>query len=180
MTITNRKPSIFLAAWVALSTAVLLGSTGCSRPAAEPASAPADQAAAHGDQEHGHAEEGPHHGHLIVLGNEEYHAELVHDDSTKTVTIYLLDSAAKNNAPTSASEIRINLIVSESPKQFVLPAAPQENDPAGQSSRFELADATLCDGFDAEGATCRLSVEIDGKPYAGTLDLHEHGDHEHP
>ena len=28
---------------------------------------------------HSHAAEGPHGGHLIVLGDEEYHAELVHD-----------------------------------------------------------------------------------------------------
>ncbi len=42
---------------------------------------------------HSHPTEGPHHGTLIELGKEEYHAELVHDD--KMVTIYILDSAAK-------------------------------------------------------------------------------------
>ncbi|MCE2751496.1 MAG: hypothetical protein LW720_06355 [Pirellula sp.] len=36
---------------------------------------------------HAHPSEGPHHGSLVELGKEEFHAELVHD--SKSVTIYI-------------------------------------------------------------------------------------------
>ena len=42
-----------------------------------------------------HPTEGPHHGDLIELGDEAFHAELVHDESD-TVTIYILDSSAQD------------------------------------------------------------------------------------
>ena len=58
---------------------------------------PAEEAHVHGEADaHSHAAEGPHGGHLIVLGNEEYHAELVHDEGTHTVTVHLLDASMEN------------------------------------------------------------------------------------
>ena len=42
------------------------------------------------DHGHAHPSEGPHHGALIELGKEDYHAEIVHDEKTDTVTIYIL------------------------------------------------------------------------------------------
>ena len=53
---------------------------------------------------HDHPEEGPHHGHLIELGGGEYHAELTHDDATKTVAIYLLGKDAKKQQDPSGKE----------------------------------------------------------------------------
>ena len=50
---------------------------------------------AHPHDDHAHPSEGPHHGSLIELGNEDYHGELVHDHATGSVTIYLLDSARR-------------------------------------------------------------------------------------
>jgi pyoverdine/dityrosine biosynthesis protein Dit1 len=72
---------------------------------------------------HEHPSEGPHHGSLIELGKEEFHAELVHDD--KSVTIYVLDSAAKNFVPADASEVVINVLHDGKPEQLKLAAAPQ-------------------------------------------------------
>ncbi len=71
---------------------------------------------------HSHPTEGPHHGTLIELGKEEYHAELVHDD--KMVTIYILDSAAKTAVPIDSLELVINLVHDGKPEQFKLAASP--------------------------------------------------------
>jgi hypothetical protein len=58
--------------------------------------------------EHAHPNEGPHHGDLVELGNEEYHAEVVHGEAG-SVTVYILDSAAKVAVPIEAAELMINI-----------------------------------------------------------------------
>lgn len=135
----------------------------------------AKQVAQHED--HAHPEEGPHHGHLIELGAEEYHAELTHDDATKTVTVYLLDSSAKKAVAIAETELVVNLVVDGAPRQAKLAAAPQEGDPAGQSSRFSLTDEKLLDALEAPKTTGRINVTIGGKPYTGQIEHHEHDDH---
>jgi hypothetical protein len=129
---------------------------------------------------HEHPSEGPHQGHLIELGNnEEYHAELVDNHDTHTVTIYLLDGAAKKAVTSAETELAINLIVDGKPAQFTLPAVPQDDDPAGESSRYEIVDQALCEALDAEKTTGRMNVTIAGKPFTGQIEHHAHGDHEH-
>lgn len=128
------------------------------------------------DDDHHH--EGPHGGHVIDLGNGAYHAELTHDDATKSVAIYLLDANLKKPVTTAEKEITINLTVDGKPQQYTLPAAPQADDPEGQSSRFELKDDKLVDAWDAPKSTGRVTVNIGGKPYTGDIDAHEH-DHDH-
>jgi hypothetical protein len=132
---------------------------------------------AHGKEEH--AEEGPHHGHLIELGKEEYHLELTHDEATKTVSVYVLDGGAKNAIPIAEPEIILNLVVNGKPAQAKLTAAPQQGDPVGQSSRFSATDEKLLDALEAPKTTGRINVTIAGKPYAGQIVHHEHGEHGH-
>lgn len=131
------------------------------------------------DHDQGHPSEGPHHGHLIELGNEEFHAELTHDETTKVVAVYILDNEAKAAVPIDAAEVTINMVVGGKPAQFILPAAPQASDPAGTSSRFQLADEKLCAGFDAEGAAGRLNVVIVGRPFSGEIAHRAHAGHSH-
>lgn len=125
---------------------------------------------------HSHPTEGPHHGSLIELGKEEYHAELVHDD--KTVTIYILDSAAKTVVPIDAKELVINLVHDGKPEQFKLAASPDTGDPPGKCSRFALQDAELIAELDHEHVAAKLSVSIAGKSYRGEI-KHDHGGHDH-
>jgi len=164
-----------------LSLVALISFLGCgSSPEAPSASPHADHDEEAHDDEHGHAEgghpeEGPHHGSLIELGNEEYHAELVHDDASGTVTIYLLDSAAKVAIPISATSLVVNLSHDGSAEQFELAASPQTTDPEGKSSRFVSTDAELAEDLDHEGAEAKLVVTIGGKQYRGAI---EH-DHDH-
>jgi hypothetical protein len=163
----------------AIAVSAAIAWVGCAPSASTTGSAGSATAEHQEGGGHTHGEEGPHHGHIIELGKEEYHLELTHDDATKAVTVYVLDHAAKAAVPIAAKELVINLVIGGKPSQFVLPAAPQAGDPPEQSSCFQLADENLCDGSDAEGATGRINIEIAGKPYAGTIEHHAHGEHSH-
>jgi len=130
--------------------------------------------------EHAHPSEGPHHGGLIELGNEEYHAELVHDEDAGSVTIYILDGAATTQVPIDAKEITINAKHDGKPEQFSLSASPDANDPQGKSSRFVSNDEELAHHLDEEGAEPRLVLSINGKSYRGTIAHdHDHEGHDH-
>lgn len=155
---------------VALCT--LLGVFGCNGTTAPPVTLGTTPVDGHGAE--GHPEEGPHQGHLIELGEEEYHAELAHDEATKTVTIYLLDKTAKVAVPIADPEIVLNLVVDGQPLQAKLIAAPQEGDPAGQSSRFSLTDEKVLEALEAPKTTGRLNLSIGGKPYIGAVEHHDH------
>lgn len=161
------------------------GLTGCgsapqtpNAPSEHPP-ATVDEHAGHG---HAHPAEGPHHGDLVELGAEEYHAEVVHE-SNGAVSVYLLDGTAKNAAPIDAAEVTFNVTHDGKPEQFKLPADPEATDPAGTSSRFTLSGSELDKHLDVEGATAKLVVTISGKSYSGQLEHdHDHaheGDHKH-
>jgi len=156
-----------------------LGLSGCTNTA--PESMPvAIQVGTDGSNDHaGHAHpsEGPHHGSLIELGNEEYHAELVHDEASGTVTIYVLDGAATQAVPIAATEVTINTRHEGKPRQFQLAASPDEGDTQGNSSRFVSEDAELGEHLHAEDAGAKLVLSIDGKSYRGEI-RHDH-DHDH-
>ena len=125
---------------------------------------------------HSHPSEGPHHGTLIELGKEEFHAELVHD--AKSVVIYILDSAAKNAVPIDASEVIVNLLHDGKPEQFKLAAIADAGDLNGKSSRFQSNDVELATHIDDESASPKLSVSINGKAYRGVIS-HDHSGHDH-
>ncbi len=122
-----------------------------------------------------HPTEGPHHGDLVELGDEEFHAEIVHDDATGTVTAYVLDSSATLAVPITATEIFVNLSHDGHAEQFRLAANPQPSDPPGNSSMFTSTDAELAEDLDNEDAKAQLVVKIGGKPYRGAI---QHG-HDH-
>jgi len=152
---------------VAMGLAVTWGAGGASSMAAQPAA----QKSAHA---HVHPAEGPHHGALIELGREDYHAELVHDDAANTVTIYMLDGAAKDAVPIDAKQLTLNLLVGGKPQQFQLAAQPQLTDPEGRCSAFGCTSEPMCKALDAKGTTGRLNVEVSGKRFVGKLGGHTH------
>src|SRR5690242_18148959 len=92
-------------------------SLGCGgNPAPSPV-AKTDGPQDHHEEEHAHPDEGPHDGHLIELGQEEYHAELVHDDASSTVTLYVLDSTARSAVAIEEETVKLNLVVDGKPAQ---------------------------------------------------------------
>ena len=145
--------------------------------------APADKKPAadkHADEHaHDHPSEGPHGGHLIELGDEEYHAELTHDDASKTVALYILDSKAKTPVAIEEKELTLNLVVDGTPQQAKLAAAPQEGEAEGKSSRFTIVDEKLIETLEGPKTTGRVSIIIEGKPYSGEIVHDAHEDHGH-
>lgn len=148
---------------------------GCNPHAAKP---PATNKPPAANTEHAHADHGPNGGELIELGNEEYHAELLHDD--KSVTIQILGSDAKKSVPIDATEVTINLTHDGKPEQFKLTAEPAQGDPQGQSSKFVSKDAELAKHIADEKAQVKLVVTIASKTYRGDIvHDHDHAGHEH-
>jgi hypothetical protein len=140
--------------------------------AAPPKPAPAPKA-----EPHTHADKGPNGGDLIELGDEEYHAELVMDEKTNLVTIYLLGSDAKKPVAIPAKDVSINLKHGGKPGQFKLKALALKTDPPGLSSRFSLKDDELVHDLNHKNNDARLSVKVNGKPYTAKIEV-EH-DHKH-
>ncbi len=154
----------------------LVGLNGCGKER------PGGSAVGGAGDEHAHADEGPHGGHIIELGTEEHHAELTHDDATHKVGIYLLGSDAKTAAPIEAESVTINVSADGVPNQYVLPSVPQTGESAGKTSYFEIVSEPLCDIVAGESAAkstqARLSLSIGGKPYVGLIETAPH-DHDH-
>ncbi|MCG6154604.1 hypothetical protein [Rubinisphaera margarita] len=160
--------------------ALLVGLVGCEPQSAPPASETTNgqaESGGHDHAEHDHPTEGPHHGELIELGNEEYHAEIIHDETAGTVTIYILDAAAKMQVPIESAEVIVNTTHDGQPAQHTLQASPDENDPEGKSSKFVSSESDLAAHLHQEGGEPRLVVTINGKSYRGTI-AHDHS-HEH-
>jgi hypothetical protein len=131
----------------------------------------------HSTGEHSHT--GPHDGHLIELGSDEaFHAELIHDDKTHRVTIFILDGKAKNNVPIPQPELAVNIVKGGSPKQFKLAAVSQANELRDMASCFQLESEELCSALDATDCKGRLAVNINGKQYIGEIEHHDHEDHD--
>ena len=155
--------------------------TGCGAAPNSGATASKSSSAAGAHDDHEHPEEGPHHGHLVELGNEEYHAEIVHAEGG-TVTVYILDGSAKNVVPIEATEVTINLSHEAQAEQFKLAASPDSGDPTGKSSRFVAEEEHLGKDLDTEESAAKLVVTIEGKQYTGKIE-HEHshkdGEHKH-
>ena len=129
---------------------------------------------------HNHPSQGPHGGHLIELGRDDYHAELVHEDVNGRVSIYLLDAQASKPVAVSSTELLVNLLVDGAPKQLRLAASPLDGEAVGRCSRFQSTDEGLAEllGRTAE-ISGRLNVTIDGRQFVGTIDHQPHDGHEH-
>ena len=140
---------------------------GCSsNKSVEPAKSAAEHMHVHG----------PHDGELIEIGDEEYHAEMVHDN--QTVTIYVLDNLHKHRVPISAESITIKMVANAKPIEFKLAAKSQAEDPAGKSSRFESQDQALDLALDDEQAERELVIPIGDKTYHEKF-IHFDDEHHH-
>ena len=125
--------------------------------------------------EHAH---GPHGGHVVELGGEDYHAELTFDAATRKLAVYLLASDLKTPLPSEAPTASVRLKVGDAAQEVVLAAQPQTGDGDGKSSLFQQQEGTLPESIqDAEGLEGEIVVSIGGTQYRGPI-THDHGDHE--
>ncbi len=157
----------------------LVSLTACnsSTPSTTPTSGPPSGAGGHAGHDHGHshAVAGPNGGHLIELGHEEYHLEWTHDDQTGLVTVYVLDSAAKDLVPISAEAISITAKVEET-TEYQLPAVNPAGDPP-TSAQFAIKDPALAVNLQlvGHGVEAFATLTIDGKEFKGVFEHLEHG-----
>jgi len=128
---------------------------------------------------HHHHEHGPHNGHLIELGEEEYHGEIVYEGAAKRISVYILGSDPHKANPIAQKEVTLNLMLGGKPVQFQAAAAPQSGDPEGQASKFELpiTEEIAAHIHGLEEIKGRLAVTIGEKQYSGDL-AHDHDDHD--
>lgn len=182
---SNKKGEAMRVVTVATTVMALLGlvvfASGCSQEGVTDAAPvqisgpPPD--ADHAGHNHGNEHQGPHHGHVIELGrSHEYHAELVDDEATGTVTAYILDKDLKELA-IDATSITMNLMIDDQSKTFELAAATD-----GQASRFDPQGKALFEALHSHEATGKIRVTINGTPYSGDVEHHDHhdddGDHD--
>ncbi len=164
---------------LALGTFVVLGGCGTKQSSSLPPAPIQWDEDGHDHAVHIHPTEGPHHGELIELGSGRYHAELVHDEKSHTVRIYILDIKARGSVPVAEQNLTINLVVHGKPVQFKLSAVPLDVDPAGHSSHFERTDQNLCDALHHAQTIGRFNVTIEGKTFVGQIENHAHADKHH-
>jgi hypothetical protein len=133
-----------------------------------------DEPGAH-EHDHDHAHHGPHGGHIMEIGDEEYHAEWTHDDSGR-VTFYILSADAKEEVPIAAEEVTIDVKVGDNqPVEYKLQA---HNPVDGKSAAFETVDKQLLgvlETIKSPGIVATLHVNINGKQFDTAIKEHEHG-----
>ena len=129
--------------------------------------------------EHAHVH-GPNGGHIIELGKEEFHAEVAMD-TTRKLTVYLLDEAVKAAKPVENGTMQIVTKVDAKDVTLDLVAAPLEGEADGKCSRFELAaDKVPGAIMDIEGLTGDLTLKFGDKTLKTSLtEEHDHEGHAH-
>jgi hypothetical protein len=120
-----RRPLLLAAAIVPLAL-----TTGCSK-------APATSADSGQTQRH-HLHP-PHGGTPVVLGDDEYHVELLLDQATGALQVYVFDDELENFVRSSAPSIVIAAEVNGAHRELVLAAAPnpETGETVGDTSLFE-------------------------------------------
>ena len=132
------------------------------------------QAAAH---THGHDAHGPNNGDLIEIGRGEFHAELVVDEESQQIVVYLLDSTLKSYISIDAPFLTVNFKVGNKPVQVKLLPVPQDADAKPLSSRFSLINSELFTALHDSKSDAKLSLRIGKKSYVSKL-THDHN-HDH-
>ena len=129
---------------------------------------------------HDHAAHGPHHGDLLEIGKEEYHAEVVVDEAKKQLVVYLLDKEVKAYVAIDAQFVAVNLLLNGKPVQIKLKAAPQPVDQKGFSSCFGAVSPELIDALHNPKSQPRLALNIRNKSYSVKIAHdHDHAGHDH-
>lgn len=127
---------------------------------------------------HDHSAHGPHEGHLVELGEEEYHAEWKEDDDSGKVTVWILDSTAKKTEAIAAESIKISVNVAKEAKEYELPAVDRTTGDKPTAFKFEIVSKELLGQLETPKQTePKISVDINGKSFVGKIE--EHAEHKH-
>ena len=125
----------------------------------------------HHDHAHAH---GPHDGHVVEIGGDDYHAEVVLDESTRKLTVYLLGSDLKTPLPVDAESLALRLKVGEETQEIKLAPEAQPEDGEGKASKFVQGEDALPEAIkDAEDLHGEVVVTFGGTQYRGPI-THDH------
>lgn len=156
----------------------VLGLHGCSKKPA--GSQPGGQSHTH---DHVHAEKGPNGGQIIEIGAKGHHVELVHDEVSHKVGVYVLDADAIKITPVETKSVIIKVTEDEVPSEFELLPVPQDGDSDGMASYFEIVSEPLSKVVSGESKAknveAKLRIQIGEKPFIGFIETSPHNhDHE--
>ena len=165
----------------------LVAVLGCG-PAQDPTHDPdADTGGAHTGHDHDahaghdHAALGPNEGHVVVLGDEEYHIEWLHDDDAGKFTAILLDGQMKDEVTTAAEVVTVEVTIGDAePIKYDLPAVNRSDEQPPRASRFELTEPALITALKiGEGVKVVLHVQVDDQAYSVPLEHEADCGHNH-
>lgn len=127
---------------------------------------------------------GPHDGQLVVFGNEAYHGEVVFNEESGELTVYIIGPDARTPQPIGESQIAVHLELGGEEVELTLPAAPEPGEADGMASRFVLTRDNVPEGIhDVEDLHGEIIATIEGEEYTGAIthgDTDDHGhDHAH-
>ena len=156
----------FIQTIVCLAALLIAGCNSSNDTESQQPAAPADPHAGHD-----HSSLGPHGGHVLELGNEDYHAEWRFNNDSGKVTVYLLDSAVKKAVTTTATSISVQVTHGDNVTDYELPAINQSEEDPPTTSEFELVDTVMLELLKGvgHGIDATLKVVIDDKEYTGAF-----------
>ena len=149
---------------VCLAALIVAGCNNSSNTSSQQPATPADPHAGHD-----HSSLGPHGGHILELGEEDYHAEWRFNNDSGKVTVYLLDAEAKKAVTTTAEAIKVQVTHGDDVSDYELPAINQSDDDPPTTSEFELVDTVMLELLKGvgHGIDATLKVVIEDKEYSG-------------
>jgi hypothetical protein len=130
---------------------------GCSRPA---------PSAADAGQPHAHHHHPPHGGTPVVLGDEEYHLELVLDSASGRLQAFVLDGEMENFVRSPARSIAIE--EAGAPQRRVELQAvpnPETGETVGDTAQFEGSAEWLKSAREFDGVLAEITIR--GKTFSG-------------
>lgn len=171
---------------LALIALVMLWTIGCSKPiSGNPPPLPSGHEGhdhdGHDHAGHSHAALGPNGGHLIELGDEQFHLEWVHDDDAGKLTVYVLDGNAKELVPIPAEKMTIVKKLGERTDSYDLVAVGRKGE-TPKSAKFEIVDKALIEALTlvGDGVEASITADINGKSFTKEFTKHEdHHGHKH-
>lgn len=156
-----------LAMLLALSFVFTLGCTpqpAVTPPVVEP-----------GGHDHDHPAHGPRNGHLVELGDEQYHAEWILDDEAGVLTVFIMDGSVSEDVPIEADELQLAVKIGDNEaKTYAVKAVKAEGEI--RTPTFECRDRQVVEGLKlvGHGVDATLRVSIEGEPFEGPLKGHDH------
>jgi len=162
--------------WILVFFISFMLAAGCQQSSPSPPPGAGEHQHPEDHHDHDHGALGPHGGHVLVLGDEQYHAEWTHDDKNGEIVIYLLDAEIKQDVTTESELITIATTIRGETQAYELAADNQDQADPPRASRFKTTNPNLLTALKqaGSGVDAQVRVLIDGSLLRGTFEKHDH------